>query len=260
MIDLHCHILPGVDDGAQNWDDARSMLEQAANCGVTALAATSHFDPEMRTKADEARKRLIEEAAAYNIEILSGWEYDFSRLADEDTFLPIGHGNYILIDFVTPYVNKDQMIMECERLLNRDYQLLIAHPERLFPTNKLDVLDELVSLGAVFQVNAGSFVGLFGHSVQQMANTMLRKGYCQLVASDAHNAGSSRGFCMEKCYQYLKENYDENIADRLVNLNPVRIANGQTPYPVILYDRNEEQKKGFLGRLLRFFKSAESRN
>lgn len=260
MIDLHCHILPGVDDGAQNWDDARSMLEQAANCGVTALAATSHFDPEMRTKADEARKRLIEEAAAYNIEILSGWEYDFSRLADENEFLPVGKGNYVLIDFVTPYINRDQMLMECERLLNRDYRLLIAHPERLFPANKLSVLEDLVSLGAVFQVNAGSFIGNFGHGVQQMANSMLQKGYCQLVASDAHNAGSSRGFCMEKCFQYLQANYDENLANLLIHLNPARIAAGHSPYPVLLQNHAVEKQQTFWSRLLQLFKPAGERD
>lgn len=233
MIDLHCHIVPDVDDGAQTEAESRAMLAQAASTGITELAATSHYSGDAWRRYPEALEKLRQLAEEHHIKIHAGAEYDFSRLEEAEQLQTLGDSSYVLIDFVTPYISPNAIAQRCEDLLNRKYKLLIAHPERLFPADKLKVLQSLAEQGAYFQLNAGSFLGNFGRGAQRQAEQLLKLGLCHCVASDAHNAGSTRGFCLKKCHDYLIEHHNCNIADRLVLINPQRILADQYPFPVV---------------------------
>ena len=252
MIDIHCHILPGVDDGPQTLEESRDMLKQAAAKGVKEIVATSHFSLSQEQNIQNAFQTMKSEAQLLGITLYLGMEYDFSRLNDQEECQCIGSSKFVLVDFVTPYISANTLISQCDQLLNRNYKLLVAHPERLFGPDRLKVLTQLADMGAYFQINAGSFLGFFGGGPKRMADKLFSMGYCHVLGSDAHNAGHSRGSCLQEARDYIAQHYGSDTAEVLTESNARRILNGQMPLPVI--DGKKVQQSGFFSRFLGFFK------
>jgi protein-tyrosine phosphatase len=197
MIDLHAHILPGIDDGPPTVEAAVEMARTAVAAGTTAIATTSHvgyhFDV---APADivRARAALGERLAAEGIELelLAGGEIAPERLPDLDDdalhSLALGGGPYVLFECPFAPVGAGMEIMAAD-LQRRGFGVLLAHPERSPSFQRdLTLLSTLVGRGALAQITTGSLAGGFGQIPRRAALAMLRRGLVHVLASDAHDA------------------------------------------------------------------------
>ncbi|HSK15619.1 MAG TPA: CpsB/CapC family capsule biosynthesis tyrosine phosphatase [Gaiellaceae bacterium] len=196
MIDLHSHILPGLDDGSRTVEDARALAHRAAADGVTAIAATPHVRPDYPTRPEEMERgvlRLREDflEQGIDVEVLQGGEIDLgtlATLADDDLrrFTLAQSGTYLLLEF--PYAGWPAGLEETVYALGlRGLVPILAHPERNRavqgnPTR----LAEAVRLGALVQLTAASLDGRIGRSAERAAGRLLELGLAHVLASDAH--------------------------------------------------------------------------
>jgi protein-tyrosine phosphatase len=196
VIDLHCHILPGLDDGAPDLDASLRMARAAVAAGTRTMVATPHADGRWRVRAperDAALATLREALAGEGIElgVLPGAEISLDVLLDltdsERDSLRLGGGPYLLLECPLAQAAGafDQYLA---RLLSSGERIVLAHPERC-PTFHRDPerLTRLVHAGALTSVTAGAFPGRFGSTVQRFALDMVRHGLAHSVASDSHD-------------------------------------------------------------------------
>lgn len=197
MIDLHAHILPGVDDGVRTLEEARDLARRSAADGVTAIAATPHVRDDYPTSAVRMERGVAElradfSAAGVVVQVLHGAEIDLARLAalsaDELERLSIAQtGRYVLVEF--PYSGWPlSLAAELHRLAHDGRTALIAHPERNAEVQERpERLEGLVEGGALVQVTAASVDGRLGAAPRRAAERLLRLGLVHVLASDAHH-------------------------------------------------------------------------
>jgi protein-tyrosine phosphatase len=196
MIDLHAHILPGLDDGARTIEEARALGQLAASEGIAAIAATPHVRADYPTRAEEMEERVEElrrdfAERAIPVEVLHGGEIDLDMLAtlDDDElrrFTLAQSGRYVLLEF--PYSGWPAGLEEIVYGLGlRGFVALIAHPERNRAVqSEPRRLAEAVRMGALVQITAASLDGRIGRSSQKAAARLLELGLAHVLASDAH--------------------------------------------------------------------------
>jgi protein-tyrosine phosphatase len=196
MIDLHSHILPGLDDGSRTVEDARELARRAAADGVTAIAATPHVRQDYPTRPGEMergvlrlREDFLEQGIA--VEVLHGGELDLGMLAtldDDDLrrFTLAQSGRYLLLEF--PYTGWPPGLEELVYGLGlRGFVAVLAHPERNRAVQSSPRrLGDAVRGGALVQITAASVDGRIGRSAQKAARRLLDLGLAHLLASDAH--------------------------------------------------------------------------
>ncbi len=196
MIDLHCHLLPGIDDGPRDLGGTLAMARLHLDAGVTTVAATPHVSWDMPTERAAIELRLGDvraalAAAKLPLEVVAGAEVDVHRavhLSDEELHgLALGGGPWLLLE--APIVRGAGIAPVALTLLERGHRVLIAHPERSpLPQDDPEALRTLVRAVAATQVTASSFAGAFGRAVREYAERMLEAGLVHTVASDAHDA------------------------------------------------------------------------
>lgn len=196
MIDLHCHILPGVDDGPAALDEALAMARAHVAAGVTTVAATPHVSWDIPTTGErvaDAVAALSAElgAAGIDLELVTGGELAVSRVADlgdgELAMLALGGGPWLLVE---PPLQSSSLAFEgiLHRLQGRGHRVLIAHPERCPAFQREpDRLGPLVGAGMLCSITAGSLVGRFGSTVERFAHRLVHDGLVHNIASDAHD-------------------------------------------------------------------------
>ena len=194
MIDLHSHVLPGLDDGAEDLLTAVEMCRAAAADGVTILAATPHVREDFPTTPDQMLASLEElrRAAGAMIRLLPGGEIDLEELAmrsfDELAgFALAGNASYLLLE--TPYTGWPLGFgAVVEQLRGRGVTAVIAHPERNWEVQEnVGLLTPLVNAGALVQLTAASVDGRLGRRTQECSFDLLEHRLAHLVASDAHS-------------------------------------------------------------------------
>lgn len=197
LIDLHCHVLPGIDDGPKTIDDAVALARVCANAGVEKIVATPHVS--WRYQNDHASIEPLVQAlnlrlAAEGIEteILPGAEIAATRVAElqphEIERLTLGDGGWVLLEppFTTTITGFDQIAYT---LMGQGHRVLIAHPERCPAFHRdIGMLRDLVGAGAATSITAGSLAGRFGGPVQRLAMRLFAQDLAHNVASDAHDA------------------------------------------------------------------------
>lgn len=201
MIDLHAHVLPGLDDGPGDLADALSLVRAAARAGVRTIAATPHIDRRWRVRPDAiapARDalRAALDAEGVRVEILAGAEIALDRLVDLDRAalpaLALGAGTTLLVEAPLGPMAGD-FTWPVRRLLADGWGVLIAHPERSPAFQRRpELLARLVALGARAQITAGALAGDFGPPARSAGIAMLSDGLADIVASDAHDVGRRR--------------------------------------------------------------------
>ncbi|HEX5145644.1 MAG TPA: CpsB/CapC family capsule biosynthesis tyrosine phosphatase [Conexibacter sp.] len=195
MIDLHCHLLPGIDDGPDDLGGALAMAQRHVAAGVAIVAATPHVAWDMPNAAAAIDVRLGDvraalAAAQIPLEVVRGAEVDVHqaiRLSpDELREHALGGGPWLLLE--APLRRDVALEPVARALLDRGLRPLIAHPERSpLLQRDADGLRALVRAGAATQITAGSFAGHFGRTVRQYAEEMLEARLVHTVASDAHD-------------------------------------------------------------------------
>jgi protein-tyrosine phosphatase len=196
LIDLHSHILPGVDDGARTIEDSRALAERSAAEGVTAIAATPHVRADYPTTAGEMERRVAElredfRERAIPIEVLYGGEIDLAmleQLQEDDLrrFSLAQTGLYLLLE--TPYYGWPPGIARLvQNLAARGFRVVLAHPERNAQVQAdPSRLEPVIAQGGLIQVTAASLDGRLGRSSKRAAQRLLELGMVHLLASDAH--------------------------------------------------------------------------
>ncbi|MBO0996432.1 tyrosine protein phosphatase [Bacillus sp. SD075] len=217
MIDIHCHILPGVDDGAAEMKESMNMARKATEAGITHIFATPHHLNEkyVNVKSDIMDRvvRLNESFQLENIPLTihPGQEIRihrdiFTSLEKEEILTLDDHGTYLLLELPSGRVPTytQEVIYE---LLLKGITPIIVHPERnkeLIANHKL--LFELVQEGALTQLTSGSIIGNFGKSIQSFSKKIIEHNLTHFIATDAHNIGS-RGFTLQQAYEAITKAY-----------------------------------------------------
>lgn len=223
MIDLHCHILPGVDDGAKNMEDSIEMARTAVEEGITHILATPHYknghwDIEknmLLPLVDEVQEEL--DARGIPLTIFPGQEVRINGELMEDIATEriqfVDEANqYILIEFPTPSIPAytESMFFELQR---SGVTPIIVHPERNHAVLKdPNVLVPFIEKGALAQLTAASYTGGFGKEIQQVSTKLIEANLVHFIASDAHNVGS-RSFHMKAAFDKLEKEYGREKAE-----------------------------------------------
>jgi protein-tyrosine phosphatase len=254
MVDVHCHILPGVDDGAADIQESLAMVQSAINDGVTHIVATPHSSAEYRFDYDRVRQlhgqlqRLVGDRLVLatgcdfhlNIENLEALRRDARRFC-------LNQRNYLLVEF------SDYAIPPNTAHTLHDMQLMglhpiITHPER----NQIieatpGMLASWIRLGCYGQVTAASITGTFGPKAKAAALRWIDQGLIHFVASDAHNT-RGRPLKLQAAYDVVREKFGDIRARALFSDNPFAAFEGrELPYiPEITPDEKPKGKKRFL--------------
>ncbi|HLS10217.1 tyrosine-protein phosphatase [Lentibacillus sp.] len=212
MIDIHCHILPGIDDGAQTINDTLDMAKAAVDQGIHHIVATPHH---RNGKYDNIKTDILKYTSILNdklaeediqLTILPGQETringDMVEGLEQGEILPINENTkYVFVEFPSGHIPRyaKQLLFDIQL---KGYMPVIVHPER----NKEimedpDKLYRMVEKGVLSQVTASSVCGKFGKKIQKFSHQLIETNLTHFIASDAHNT-STRGF-------YLKDAYDE---------------------------------------------------
>lgn len=241
MIDIHAHILPGADDGADGLSAALAMAEMAVSCGVTAIVATPHSGlPHQQLSAlvsDHARKlealRSEIEKAALPLRLLPGMEIfgtrDTARLLAEGKLITLNRSRYPLIEF--PFEGYAHQATEVlASVLELGLRPVVAHPERYLYVQADPVLLNLwADMGCLFQVNRGSLLGRFGPREEALAYAMVERRFVCAVASDGHSP-HSRTTWMRDIHELLAEEFSPQTAHLLTEEFPrLLVENAHIP-------------------------------
>jgi protein-tyrosine phosphatase len=196
MIDLHSHVLPGVDDGAATLEEALAILRSVADDGITRIAATPHVRDDYPTSAEtmELGVETVNAAArdaGIPVEVLPGGELDieFSADLDDATLARFGlGGNAHMLLLECPYYGWPLDLRDVVfRLATRGFSVVLAHPERN-PDVQADpeLLRPLADAGVLMQLTAASVDGRLGSTARRTSRALLDAGLAHLIASDAH--------------------------------------------------------------------------
>jgi protein-tyrosine phosphatase len=227
MIDIHSHILHGIDDGARSFEKSIEMLNAAKQDGITSIITTPHYSSGIYGKMLERLEKLRPEAAKLDIELHPGCEYDFSSLSRLESLISVGNDNkYVLIDFCSSFLSPmtKNFLFEWQ---SRGYTIIIAHPERLFSKSEIPVLKDFVESDIYFQLNAGSFRGDYGRGAKRMAKLLLKNGLCHFIGSDAHSIRNYNGQ-IPYCRKHITKRYGADMEKVIFEKNPSRLLAGNT--------------------------------
>lgn len=239
MIDLHCHILPGVDDGSEDLTTSLDMAAMAAGSGVHAIVATPHCNiPGLRPNyADRALYDAVRalrgavQDAGIALQIYAGAEIFFTPevpLLLENRWLPTLNGSrYLLVEF--PFdAPEEYMTRGLEEIKAAELTPIVAHPERYFAVQlEPGIFIDWFQRGFALQLNKDSILGRLGSRAERAAQWALRRGLAHVVASDAHGV-RVRNPSMDTLREELAENYSEEYARLLLEENPRRILSGRS--------------------------------
>ena len=198
LVDLHCHLLPGIDDGARDLADAVQMANQAAVDGIAAICATPHIRADHAVRIDELPARRAELRAAVlsagcPTRVLPGGEVAAAMVdaLDDHELASVtlgGSGVWILLE-PDPGPLDERLDAAVDALRVRGFRALVAHPERHAAADLVAALGRLVAAGALVQATAAS---LTDEPTRPAMLTLARAGVIHVVGSDAHSARVGR--------------------------------------------------------------------
>jgi protein-tyrosine phosphatase len=230
MIDLHAHILHGIDDGPETLEEAVEMCRLAAEDGIETIVATPHqrhgFWPNTDREALEALFEELRAAAGGKPELALGAEIrvDSELLREVDilpggSLLPLAGSKYLLLEFASVPIGPDPRPLLHE-LMVAGWRPILAHPERIpWLVDQPTLLGELVERGVLLQLTAGSVIGELGRGPQECSFLLLDEGLAHFVASDAHDA-HIRPPRLSEAFRAIAERWGEGRARQLIDQNP----------------------------------------
>ncbi|MEW6698379.1 MAG: tyrosine-protein phosphatase [Bacillota bacterium] len=270
MIDLHCHILPGLDDGPPGIETSLELARAAVNEGIHTIAATPHCIPEVFFNERQAVLEAVAEfqgrldAEHVPLKIAPGMEVhltlDLAERITKGSVLTLNDaGKYILLEFPMNTVPRyaEQVIFE---LMLKGIKPIIAHPERNREIiENPNLLYGFMEKGCLIQVTAGSLTGKFGSRVQQRTRDFVQLGWVDFIASDAHDP-LRRPFMLKEAWAAAKDIIGEERANVLVLGNPQKVLMGEAigksevpPYHSIK-GKVSRKKRSFWSGLASIFK------
>jgi protein-tyrosine phosphatase len=250
MIDVHSHILHGLDDGAASFEVSLAMVKLAADWGTTDIVASPHANLEYKFDPNVVESRLAElreaaGASAPRLHYGCDFHLSFDNIQDavaHPTKYTINHGRYLLVEFsdLVIFPNTSEIFA---RLLDAGMVPVITHPERNpLLQQKLDTLSEWVGMGCLLQVTAQSFTGRFGRRAERFSRTLLEEDLIHVVASDAHDT-QHRPPNLGEAYEWLARERSEALAERVcVSIPGAIVRNEPLPEPAAVGEASGGRK------------------
>jgi protein-tyrosine phosphatase len=253
MVDLHSHILPGLDDGAKTIEDSLAMAENAIADGITHVVGTPHANSEFvfdYAKVQAAREEL-QARAGDRLRIATGCDFhlnleNFAALQKAPTQFCINQKDCLLIEFnefsIPPAM--DQVIHQLQLMALRP---IVTHPERNgILRAQPERLARWVRVGCYSQVTAGSLLGGFGPGAKSDSIAWISQGLVHFVSSDAHNT-KSRPLELRPAFDFVASRFGKEVAQALFVDNPLAVFEGRPlPYvPEVADERPAKRRKRF---------------
>ncbi len=234
MIDVHCHIIPGIDDGSSDFAESLSMGEAAAACGVTDVIVTPHCNiPGMFSNyAGPGYDRAFNELCALfkdndvRLKLHRGMEVfgtdDIGRLLDDGRLLTMAGSRYLLVEF--PFDDDMWRLREVlYEIWRRSLVPIIAHPERYYAVqDDIQFALDWADMGCFLQLNRTSLMGPLAAPETRTARKLLDLGAAHFIATDAHGVFSRTTELLD-AYEFVAERYSRRWAEILMEENPSRV-------------------------------------
>ncbi|MDY2628728.1 MAG: CpsB/CapC family capsule biosynthesis tyrosine phosphatase [Lachnospiraceae bacterium] len=235
VIDTHCHIIPGVDDGAENMEESMRMLQMEAREGIGAVIATPHFEYGINSELLEKRQKQFirfcecAESSGTSVKIYPGNEIFYSdsiieSLMNGDAWT-LNHTRYVLVEFPV-YAEYSHIQSAVRRLQYAGYWPVLAHIERYEGLRKKEHVEELVDMGAYMQVNSSAVTGKNGWKIRQYVKKLLHCDLIHLLGTDSHGC-EHRKPEMQKCLSCITKSVGSESCHRLAEENPAKIIRGE---------------------------------
>lgn len=235
IVDAHCHILPGIDDGASDMDTTIDMLKTASAEGITHIVATPHFKINHHNKPIEKIEEVLAEvkksAADNNIDIniTLGSEVrffnDIEEAYEQKRLCTMNSTDYLMVEFYPD--DEFKMIRDAlETVRSLGLNPVLAHVERYNALRSIQNVKQLYESGVIISVNATSITGGQGLMTKLYLKKLLKNRYISLVATDAHDC-DRRAPKMAACREYLYSHYDEDYVDEILYKNALTYFNLQ---------------------------------
>ena len=233
MIDLHSHILPGIDDGARTLDESIDIVQELVNQGVTGIVATPHYitdTPYTSPKRDNemllTKLRRALSDVGIGVDIWLGNEIfidrDIVELLRRNIVASCAGGNYVLVEFSLneEYPNYVDIL---GNLTENGYKVILAHPERYTLTQQnYDVLEELCDMGILLQCNVGSFSGHYGKVAEKLAVRLAKEDRIFALGSDIHHVRGDKR--ITRAMKKLRKYYNTAGLERISVKNPSKVV------------------------------------
>lgn len=228
IIDIHAHVLPGVDDGSGSMEETLQMLQTAQEEGITDIIATPHYQSgRFYTPADMIREILLEvqdraDEAGIGIRLYPGTEIyyrsDLEERLEKGQLATMNGGDRILVEF-GPMEEFSYIRNAMEELRGMGYVPILAHVERFgCMLEKASRVGELRSMGCEIQSNAGSISGKYGHRIKKYLQGLLAEEMIDYVGTDAHDT-AGRAPYIKKCTDLLYKKYDADYVEAILYRN-----------------------------------------
>ena len=236
FVDIHCHLIPGIDDGAKSWQESLAMAEMAVADGTRTiiltphqLGAFSHNDGDtVRARTNELQQQLQDHRVP--LQVLPGGDVRIEEgmlagLRNGQVMSLADHGKHVLLEL--PHELYFSMEGVLDGLNSAKMVGILSHPERNQGLLKNpQTVKHLVEYGCLMQITAGSLMRTFGPNCEQLAVWMLEEGLVHFVASDAHGARARRPL-LGRAFQRVAELVGDEVATAICCTNPAAVAAGQ---------------------------------
>jgi protein-tyrosine phosphatase len=261
FADIHCHLLPGIDDGATGWEESLRMAEMAVADGIATIIATPHqlgsfsknSGAAIRAQATQLQEALDQRGIP--LRVLPGADVRIEpeligKLRAGEVLSLADRRRHVLLEL--PH----DVFAPLDRLLDELRAMgmvgILSHPERNQGIlNRPEVLPRLVERGCLLQVTAASLMGLFGSRISRFSESIIRQGMVHFVATDAHGV-TSRPPLLQDAFQRVVELVGIDTATALCCHNPACVANGEAVKPGIC----RPIRPSWTSRLIQSFSSA----
>ncbi len=234
MIDIHTHILPGVDDGSPDIETSVNAVRIAKEAGISEIVLTPHY---LRGSYDNRRPKLLAiltelEKAVADADIEMKFHIGTEVMLDTNILNDIGKHDLHLAD--TKYVLVESsmngfpgfFIHALYDLVRTGYKPILAHPERYMDIqNNIGMAEDLLYRNVYMQINAGSLIGGYGNNVERTAWALIENGFAHFLASDSHCRGETNS--MQGAVEQINERYDEYTSELLTRINPGKMLRGE---------------------------------
>lgn len=232
IVDMHCHILPGLDDGAESWNETYQMLQIAYDEGIRVIVATPHHH-EIRGMCTpvQYKKRLMQirkiaQEISEKFYIIPGMEIYFTQdiihKLENRQVRTIGNSKYVLIEF-SPGAEFRYMQQGLQQIQMKGYYPILAHAERYqCLVEHKEHVEYLVKMGIYLQINSETILGEGGRTAKRFVKELLKERYIHFVGTDAHSS-KSRSPIMKKSADYVEKKYGKEYALDIFRRNSLSV-------------------------------------
>jgi protein-tyrosine phosphatase len=235
-IDIHCHIMPGVDDGSPDIETSLQMLKIAEKNGITDIILTPHHKPMHHNVSKEHNKSYrsnLQELAneqGIGVKLYSGNEiyYSDESISELETgrACTMAGSDYVLLEFhpTNPYKAIHNALYQVQ---GAGFIPIIAHVERYSDiVSHPAYVQQLIDMGCYIQVNANSIMGKYGFGISHFTKKLIKNGQVHFVATDAHDTGRRAPELLE-CRKYIAKKYGDGVAEKLFHDHAMAVINNQ---------------------------------